>query len=99
MLETFRKSMEDNDIHSDADVDKLRDKCKQYADYLSQLEDYKRKLLTYQAVYTDIKVTYAQISKGDYISNLVEQERRRKKAENQTKEKQKPAAPKKNMRR
>ena len=98
MLETFRRSMEDNVIHSEADVDNMRGKSKQYADYLSQLEDYRRKLLTYQAVYADIQATYAQISKGDYISNLVEQERRRKNAEKQTNEKQKPTASKKNMR-
>ena len=99
MFETFRKSMEKNDIHSETDVDKLRDKHKQYEEYLSQLEGYKQSLLSYKAVYADIQATYAQISKGDYTSNLVDQERRRKKAENQTKEKRKPVAPKKNIRR
>ena len=77
MLETFRQSMEKNDIHSETDVDKLRDKHKQYEEYLSQLEGYKQSLLSYKLVYADIQATYAQISKGDYISNLVEQERRR----------------------
>ena len=98
MLESFRKSMEENNIHSDADIDNLRDKQKQYTDYLSQLEEYRQSLQSYQAVYADIQATYAQISKGDYISNLVEQERRRKNAEKQTNEKQKPTASKKNMR-
>lgn len=91
--------MEENNIHSEADIDKLRDKQKQYADYLSQLDGYRRSLKSYQAVYADIQATYAQISKGDYISNLVEQERRRKAAKQQTKEKQNPTAPKKNIRR
>lgn len=99
MLDTFRKSIEKNYIHSETDVDKLRDKHKQYEEFLSQLEGYKQSLLSYRAVYADIQATYAQISKGDYISNLVEQERRRRAAKQQTKEKQKPTAPKKKTRR
>lgn len=99
MLETFRQSMEKNDIHSETDVDKLRDKHKQYANYLSQLEEYRQSLKSYQAVYTDIQATYAQISKGDYISNLVEQERRRKVAGQLTKEKQKLTESKRKTRR
>ncbi|MBR1750359.1 MAG: relaxase/mobilization nuclease domain-containing protein [Ruminococcus sp.] len=99
MLETFRQSMEKNDIHSETDVDKLRDKHKQYEEYLSQLEGYKQSLLSYRAVYADIQATYAQISKGDYISNIVEQERRRKAVGQQTKEKQKPSTSKKKTRR
>ena len=99
MLETFRHSMEKNDIHSETDVDKLRDKQKQYTDYLSQLEEYRQSLKSYQAVYTDIQATYAQISKGDYISNLVEQERRKKVAGQLTKEKQKLTESKRKTRR
>lgn len=97
MLETFRKSMEENNIHTESDVDKLKDKQKQYAGYLSQLEGYRRSLQSYQAVYTDIQATYAQISKGDYISNLVEQERRRKASGQKGNKIQNPTVPKKNM--
>ena len=80
-------------------IDDTRKSHKRYQEYLSQLEGYKRNLLNHQVVYADIQATYAQISMRDYISNLVEQERRRKATEQQDKEKHKPKAPNKKLRR
>ena len=53
-----------------------------------QIADQKEKLLQIRQryeVYCDISKTYGEISKGDYISNLVEEEKQRKAQTNKKK--------------
>ena len=79
--------MEQNDIHSPADVDALREKTRHLGIKISALKDKLEGCRKRYDVYSDIFKTYGEISKGDYISNLVEEERQRR--EKDTKKKRK----------
>ena len=77
-LKVCRQALAQNDIHSPADVDNLREKARHLGIKISALKD---KLEGYKKrydVYSDIAKTYGEISKGDYISDLVEEEKRRR---------------------
>ena len=84
-LEIYKSSMEANDIHSPDDINTWRDRnSKLQSDIMAlknTLTDKKNKL----AMYTDIRDTYYEISRGDYISKLVEEEKLRREQERKKK--------------
>ena len=70
--------MEQNDIHSPADVDALREKTRHLGIKISAIKDKLEGCRKRYNVYLDIAKTYGEISKGDYISNLLEEEKLRR---------------------
>lgn len=76
-----KQTMENNDIHSPADVDKLRERTENLIKKISALKDNLEGCRQRFDVYMDISKTYAEISKGDYIKKLVEEEKQRKEME------------------
>ncbi|WP_051588903.1 hypothetical protein [Ruminococcus sp. NK3A76] len=78
-LKVCRQALEQNDIHSPADVDALREKARHLGIKISALKDNLEGCRKRYDVYSDIAKTYGEISQGDYISRLVEEERQRRK--------------------
>ena len=64
-------------IHSKADIDHLRNQAYRLQAKINTLKGTLDKTRQRYDVYCDIYKTYREISKGDYISNLVEEERKR----------------------
>ena len=81
-----KQAMERNEILNSADVDALRRRVKSLSKRVSNMKDNLEKCRQRFEVYCDIRDTYNKISKGDYISNLVEEEKQRRE---QAKKKQK----------
>lgn len=77
-LTVCRQALEHNDIHSPADADSLREKARHLGIKISALKENLESCRNRYDVYSDIAKTYGEISKGDYISNLVEEEKRRR---------------------
>ena len=76
-LTICRQAIEQNNIHSKADYDLLRNQTYSLQSKINSLKDTLEKTRQRYDVYCDIAKTYGEISKGDYISNLVEEERQR----------------------
>ena len=76
-LTICRQAIEQNNIHSKADYDLLRNQTYSLQSKINSLKDTLEKTRQRYDVYCDISKTYGEISKGDYISNLVEEERQR----------------------
>ncbi|WP_294469342.1 hypothetical protein [uncultured Ruminococcus sp.] len=76
-LTICRQAIEQNNIHSKADIDHLRNQAYRLQAKINALKDTLEKTRQRYDVYCDISKTYGEISKGDYISNLVEEERKR----------------------
>ena len=76
-LTICRQAMEQNNIHSKADIDQLRNQVYRLQTKINALKGTLEKTRQRYDVYCDISKTYGEISKGDYISNLVEEERKR----------------------
>ena len=74
-LTVCRQAMEQNDIHSPADVNSLREKARHLGTKISALKDNLEGCRNRYDVYSDIYKSYGEISKGDYISKLMEEER------------------------
>ena len=70
--------MEQNDIRSPANVDSLREKARHLGIKISALKENLEGCRKRYDVYSDIAKTYGEISKGDYISDLVEEEKQRR---------------------
>ena len=85
-LTICRQAIEQNNIHSKADYDLLRNQTYSLQSKINALKGTLEKTRQRYDVYCDISKTYGEISKGDYISNLVEEERKR---QEQVKKKQK----------
>jgi hypothetical protein len=77
-LTVCRQALEQNGIHSPADVDALREKARHLGIKISALKENLEGCRRRYDVYSDIAKTYGEISKGDYISELVEEERQRR---------------------
>ncbi len=82
-LKVNRQSIENNDIYSRSDLERIKEELKKTDKQLNtqneQLNNYRHKF----NVYSDIVKTYHEISQGDYISRLVkekQQEEERAKA-------------------
>lgn len=82
-----RQAMDSNDIHTFADIDRLRERTEILSKKISALKDNLEGCRQRYDVYSDIAKTYGEISRGDYISNLMEEEKRRR--EKDTKKKRK----------
>ena len=76
-LTICRQAIEQNNIHSKADYDLLKNQTYSLQAKINALKDTLEKTRQRYDVYCDISKTYGEISKGDYISNLVEEERKR----------------------
>ena len=76
-LTICRQAIEQNNIHSKADYDLLKSQTYCLQSKINALKDTLEKTRQRHDVYCDIAKTYSEISKSDYISNLVEEERRR----------------------
>ena len=85
-LTICRQAIEQNNIHSKADIDQLSNQTYSLQSKINALKGTLEKTRQRYDVYCDISKTYGEISKGDYISNLVEEERKR---QEQVKKKQK----------
>ena len=77
-LTVCRQALEQNDIHSPADVDSLREKARHLGIKISALKENLEGCMKRYDVYSDIAKTYAEISQGDYIYKLVEEEKLRR---------------------
>ena len=72
------QAMESNDIHTLADIDRLREKTENLNKKISALKENLEGCRQRYDVYSDIAKTYADISQGDYISKMVEEEKKRR---------------------
>ncbi len=77
-LSVIKTSLHENGIYSAADIDRLRSDAESLGKKISALKENLEGCRQRYDVYSDIAKTYAEISKGDYLSNLVEKEKQRK---------------------
>ncbi len=77
-LSVFRLALERNSVYSPADVDSLYTQLENMGKKISALKENLKGCKKRYDVYMDIHRTYTEISKGDYISKLMEEERMRK---------------------
>ena len=77
-LSVFRLALERNSVYSPADVDSLYTQLENMGKKISALKENLESCRKRYYVYIDIYRTYSEISKGDYISKLVEKEKQRK---------------------
>ena len=73
-----KQAMERNDILNPADADTLRRNVESLVKRIGGMKESLEKCRQQYEVYCDIRDTYYEISKGDYLSNLVEEERKRR---------------------
>ena len=79
-LTISRQSVQMNDIKEGADLDRLRAQMQENEKQIASLKEQHRKCQQTYTVYADIAKTYREISQGDYISKLTEEERKRQAA-------------------
>ena len=77
-LSVIKNAMHDNGIYSSADVYKLKHDTESMGKRISALKDKLEGCRQRYDVYSDISKTYEEISQGDYISKLVEEEKQRR---------------------
>ena len=73
-----KQAMERNEVFNAADADDLRERVNSLAKRIGGMKNSLEKCRQQYEVYCDIRNTYNKISKGDYLSNLVEEERNRR---------------------
>ena len=73
-----KQAMEQNEIFNAADADDLRERVNSLCKRIDGMKESLEKSRQQYEVYCDIRDTYNKISKGDYPSNLVEEERKRR---------------------
>ena len=76
--EICKQAMERNEILNSADIDTLHRNLNGLSKRISGMKESLGKCRQQYEVYSDIRDTYYKISKGDYLSNLVEEERKRR---------------------
>lgn len=76
-LMVCKRAMADNGICTQADFDQLKEQVGILERKIATMKDSLDKCRQQYDVFRDIRDTYNTISKGDYISNLVEEERQR----------------------
>ena len=69
--------MERSNIHDRSDYDLLKDQTYRLQSKINSLKDTLEKTRQQYDVYCDISKTYSEISKSDYISNLIEEQCKR----------------------
>ena len=77
-LTVCRQALAQNDIYSPADVDSMREKARHLGIKISALKENLEGCRKRYDVYSDIYKRYGEISKGDYISKLAKEEKRRR---------------------
>ncbi len=75
--------MQANDIHSPDDINSWRDRNNKLLSDIITLKNTIAEKKNKLAMYIDIRETYIEISRGDYISKLVEEEKLRREHERQ----------------
>ena len=73
-----KQAMERNEIFNAADADDLRERVNSLAKRIGGMKESLEKCRQQYEVYSDIRDTYYKILKGDYLSNLIEEERKRR---------------------
>ena len=73
-----KQAMERNEVFNAADADDLRERVKSLGNRIGGMKESLEICRQQYEVYCDIRDTYYKISKGDYLSNLVEEERKRR---------------------
>ncbi len=74
----FKSTLHENGVYSSADVDELRNDTESMGKRIAALKDKLENCRQRYDVYSDIAKTYGEISKGDYIGKLVEEEKQRR---------------------
>ena len=77
-MSVFKAALHDNRIYTSADVNKLRNDTESMGKKIAALKDKLEGCKQRYDVYSDIANTYKEISQGDYISKLAEEERQRR---------------------
>ena len=72
-LSVIKTALHENGIYSAADIDKLRSDAECLGKKISALKDKLEGCKQRYDVYSDIAKTYGEISKGDYLSILIEE--------------------------
>lgn len=80
-LNICRQAMENNNIHSREDFERLNILQRETGKKIAVLKESFESCKQLYEVYADIAKTYYDISKGDYISKLVEEEQRKREKE------------------
>ena len=84
-LSVCKRAMSDSGICTQADFDQLKEQVGILDRKIATMKDSLDKCRQQYDVYRDIRDTYYTISKGDYISNLVEEERQRREQQKKNK--------------
>lgn len=84
-LEIYKSSMMANNIHSPDDINSWRERNSKLLSDITALKNTLTEKKNKIAMYTDIRDTYYEISRGDYISKLVEEEKLRREQERKKK--------------
>ena len=81
-LKICRQTLENNNISDRSDYDHLKNGHQETDKKISALKNSFENCRKLYEVYADIAETYHNISKGDYISNLIAEEKRKEEQEN-----------------
>ena len=84
-LEIYKSSMQANDIHSPDDINTWREQNSKLQSDIMALKNTLTEKKNKLAMYTDIRDTYNEMSRGDYISKIVEEEKLRREQERKKK--------------
>ena len=84
-LEIYKSTMTANDIHSPDDIDYWRERNSKLLSDITVLKNTLAEKKNKIAMYSDIRDAYYEISRGDYISKLVEEEKMRREQERKKK--------------
>ena len=77
-MSVFKATLHENGIYSPVDMDKLKHDAESLDKKIAALKDNLEGCKQRYDVYSDIAKTYGEISQGDYISKLVEEEKQRR---------------------
>lgn len=77
-LNICRQAVNDSGIMTAADADRLREQTSQLDKKIATIKERLDGCRQRYEVYKDIRDTYAEISQGDYIGKLVDEERQRR---------------------